>query len=88
MIGLWAVATGLLEVLSAVRLRQEIADEWMLAIGSVASVVLGANLIASPRFGQVTAPYVLGTDGIVFGVVLVLLGFRLRRLTPGVLLEF
>ena len=84
-IGLWAIVTGLLEVLSAIRLRREIADEWLLAMGGLLSVLLGAILIARPRFGQVTTTYVLGTYGIVFGVVLVLLGIRLRGLKPGVL---
>ena len=84
-IGLWAVVTGLLEVLSAIRLRREIADEWLLALGGLLSVVLGAILIARPRFGQVTTTYVLGTYGIVFGGILVLLGLRLRGLKPGVL---
>jgi uncharacterized membrane protein HdeD (DUF308 family) len=40
-------------------------------------------LIARPQFGQVTTTYVLGTYGIIFGIVLVLLGFRLRGLKPG-----
>lgn len=65
-------------MLSANRLRWEIAGEWLLAVGGLASVVLGAILIARPRFGQVTTTYVLGTYGIVFRVVLVLLGIRLR----------
>ena len=79
-IGLWAIVTGILEIVSAVRLRQEIEDELLLAIGGVLSVVLGAILLARPRFGEVVTTYVLGTYGIIFGVVLVLLGFRLRGL--------
>ncbi len=86
-IGLWAIVTGLLEVLSAIRLRREIADEWLLATGGMLSVILGAILIARPRFGEVVTTYVLGTYGIVFGAVLVLLGLRLRGLNPVVLSE-
>jgi uncharacterized membrane protein HdeD (DUF308 family) len=81
-IGLWATVTGVLEILSAIRLRREIDDEWLLAIGGVLSVMLGAILIARPHFGQVATTYVLGTYGIVFGAVLVLLGLRLRGLKP------
>ena len=83
-IGLWAAVTGVLEVLAAICLRREIAGEWLLAFGGLLSVVLGTVLIARPQFGQVTTSYVLGTYGIVFGGVLVLLGFRLRRLESGV----
>jgi uncharacterized membrane protein HdeD (DUF308 family) len=79
-VGIWALVTGVLEIISAVRLRKEIEDEWLLGIGGVLSVGLGVILIARPQFGQVTTTYVLGTYGIIFGIVLVLLGFRLRGL--------
>jgi uncharacterized membrane protein HdeD (DUF308 family) len=81
-IGIWAVATGVVEIASAIRLRQEIEDEWLLGLGGVLSVILGAILIARPQFGQVTTTYVLGTYGLIFGAVLILLGLRLRRLRP------
>jgi uncharacterized membrane protein HdeD (DUF308 family) len=79
-IGIWAVATGVVEIVSAIRLRREIEDEWLLGLGGVLPLILGAILIARPQFGQVTTTYVLGTYGLIFGVVLVMLGLRLRRL--------
>ncbi|MBA2596556.1 MAG: DUF308 domain-containing protein [Chloroflexota bacterium] len=79
-VGLWAIVTGVLEIISAIRLRQEIADEWLLGIGGALSIILGALLIARPQFGQVTTTYILGTYGIIFGAVLVMLGLRLRGL--------
>ena len=81
-IGLWAAATGIVEIVSAIRLRQEIEDEWLLGLGGVLSVILGVILIVRPQFGQVATTYVLGTYGLVFGIVLVVLGLRLRRLKP------
>ena len=82
-IGLWAVASGVIEIVSAVRLRREIADEWLLGLSGILSIILGAILILRPQFGQVTTTYVLGTYGLVFGLVLVVLGLRLRRLNSG-----
>ena len=82
-IGLWAAASGVVEIVSAVRLRREIADEWLLGLSGIVSIILGAILIWRPQFGQVTTTYVLGTYGLVFGVVLVVLGLRLRRLSSG-----
>jgi uncharacterized membrane protein HdeD (DUF308 family) len=78
LIGAWAVLTGLLEIVSAVRLRREIADEWLLGIGGVLSIGLGLILLLQPRFGQVITTYILGTYGILFGLLLVLLGLRVR----------
>jgi uncharacterized membrane protein HdeD (DUF308 family) len=81
-IGIWAVVTGILEIASAIRLRREIADEWLLGIGGALSIILGVMLIVRPQFGQVATTYVLGTYGIIFGAVLVLLGVRLRGMRP------
>jgi uncharacterized membrane protein HdeD (DUF308 family) len=82
LIGLWAAATGIVEIVSAIRLRREIDDEWLLGLSGVLSIILGAILIARPQFGQVTTTYVLGTFGLIFGVVLVGLGLRLRQFKP------
>jgi uncharacterized membrane protein HdeD (DUF308 family) len=79
-IGLWAIVSGALEILSAIRLRREIDEEWLLGIGGALSIVLGVILVLRPQFGQVTTTYVLGTYGIVFGLILVLLGVRFRGL--------
>jgi uncharacterized membrane protein HdeD (DUF308 family) len=81
-IGIWAAVTGVLEIFSAIRLRQEIEDEWLLGIGGVLSVALGIILVLRPQFGQVTTTYVLGTYGIAFGLLLIFLGFRLRGFRP------
>jgi uncharacterized membrane protein HdeD (DUF308 family) len=77
-IGIWAVTTGILEVLSAVRLRREIEEEWLLGAGGLLSIVFGAIILARPQFGEVATTYALGTYGIVFGLILIVLGIRLR----------
>jgi uncharacterized membrane protein HdeD (DUF308 family) len=56
------------------------AGEWLLGLSGILSIILGALLILRPQFGEVTTTYVLGTYGLIFGVVLVVLGLRLRRL--------
>jgi uncharacterized membrane protein HdeD (DUF308 family) len=81
-IGVWAIVTGLLEIAAAIRLRQEIAEEWLLGIAGLVSVAIGVLLIARPGFGRVGTTYVVGTYGILFGLLLVLLGLRLRTMAP------
>ena len=66
-----------------VRLREAIADEWLLGLRGILSIILGAILILRPQFGQVTTTYVAGTYGLIFGVVLVVLRLSLRRLNMG-----
>jgi len=82
-ISLWAAATGVVEIVSEVRLRREIADEWLLGLSGTVSIILGPTLISRPQFGRVTTRYVLGTYGLIFRVVLADLGLRLRRLSSG-----
>lgn len=82
-IGLWAAAGGVFEVVSAVRPRREIEDEWLLGLSGIVSVILGVILILRPQFGQVATTYVLGTYRLICGIVLVVLGLRLRPCNSG-----
>jgi uncharacterized membrane protein HdeD (DUF308 family) len=79
----WAVVTGVLEIAAAVRLRRHMQGEWLLILGGVLSILLGIVLFAAPVAGAVFFAYVLAGYGLIFGVLLILLGFRVRRLPPG-----
>jgi uncharacterized membrane protein HdeD (DUF308 family) len=78
LIAAWAIATGLVEIIAAVRLRRELSGEWFLIIGGVASVVLGVLLFARPEVGALAVVWVIGTYALVFGALLIGLAFRLR----------
>jgi uncharacterized membrane protein HdeD (DUF308 family) len=47
-VAIWAIATGLLEIVAAVRLRRQIQGEVWLALAGIASVVFGVLLVARP----------------------------------------
>jgi uncharacterized membrane protein HdeD (DUF308 family) len=79
----WAVATGVFEIVAAVRLRQEIEGEWLLALSGVASVLLGVLLIVRPGPGALALVWLIGSYAIVFGALLLVLAFRLRGLGHG-----
>ena len=81
-IGLWATAGGVFGVVSAVRPRREIEDEWLLGWSGKLSINPGIILILRPRIGQVTT-FVLGTYRLICGIVLVVLGLRLRPFNSG-----
>ena len=80
LIAAWAVVTGVLEIVAAVRLRREIQGEWLLALSGVISVLFGILLAVWPAAGALSVVFVIGIYAIVFGVALVGLGLRLRRL--------
>jgi uncharacterized membrane protein HdeD (DUF308 family) len=77
-IAFWAVVTGVLEVVAAVRLRRAITNEWGLIIGGVLSVLFGIVLIVSPGAGALAVVFVIGAYAVLFGVTLLMLSWRLR----------
>ena len=52
-IATWAVLTGILEIAAAIRLRHEINNQWLLALGGLVSIVLGVLLFLKPVAGGI-----------------------------------
>ena len=78
MIAFWAVFTGILEIVGAIRLRNEITNEWFLALGGVLSIGLGLLLFLQPAAGTLAIIWMIAGYALVFGILLVTLGIRLR----------
>lgn len=85
-IAAWAILTGVAEVVAAVRLRRHISGEWLLALAGFASIVFGVLVAAVPLAGALVIAIWFGVYALVFGIMLLVLGFRLRtweRAIPG-----
>jgi uncharacterized membrane protein HdeD (DUF308 family) len=78
MIGGWAVVTGVFEIMAAIRLRRHIAGEWLLALIGIASVIFGILVLIAPLLGAIVLALWFGAYELVFGILLIALGFRLR----------
>src|SRR5438309_10518754 len=79
LIGGWGIVTGILEIVAAVHLHRA-HGEWLLVLNGVLSVLFGLLVIVWPGAGVLTLLWLIGTYSIVFGVVLLVLAFRLRNL--------
>jgi uncharacterized membrane protein HdeD (DUF308 family) len=77
-IALWAIATGVLEIAVAIRLREVLPNEWLLIIAGLLSVAFGVVLIARPDAGALAVLSLLGAYAVVFGVLLLIFAFKVR----------
>lgn len=78
-IATWAVLTGILEIVAAIRLRREINNEWLLALGGIVSIALGFLLFLKPIAGGIAIIWTVAAYAVIFGVLLIALGFRLKN---------
>jgi uncharacterized membrane protein HdeD (DUF308 family) len=78
-IAVWAIVTGIFEIALAVQIRKEVTGEWLLALAGILSVLIGVMLMANPGAGALALVWLIGVYAIMFGILLVFLGFRLRR---------
>lgn len=78
-IAAWAIVTGIFEVVAAVQLCKEIEGEWLLGLSGIASMVFGALLVGFPGAGALAVLWIIGTYSILFGILLMVLAFRLRH---------
>jgi uncharacterized membrane protein HdeD (DUF308 family) len=79
-IAAWAIVTGVLEIVAAVRLRNRIRGEWWLALSGILSVIIGGLLLWAPGAGALALVFWIGAYAVVFGALLIGLAFRLRGL--------
>jgi len=79
-IAAWALGTGVLKIVAAIRLRKEIAGEPWLVLGGIASVIFAFLVMLRPGVGALAMTLVIGWYAIFIGVMEVLLSFKLRGL--------
>jgi uncharacterized membrane protein HdeD (DUF308 family) len=78
MIGVWAVAIGIVEIIGAIWLRNEIDDEWWLVAAGILSVLFGLSVLLAPAAGALAIVWVLAAYAILAGILMVAFSFRLR----------
>jgi uncharacterized membrane protein HdeD (DUF308 family) len=80
LIGFWAIFTGIFEIVAAVRLWRVVGQEWLLLLSGIASVVFGFFAVSVPAAGALAIVVWVAAYALIFGILLVGFGFRLRRL--------
>lgn len=78
-IGIWAIAVGVFQIVAAVRFRKQIRGEWLHALSGVLSIVFGVAVTLQPGAGAIALAWIIGWFAMVFGVMLIVMAFRLRH---------
>ena len=76
----WAVLMGIFEIAAAIRLRKHIENEWLLALSGVVSIAFGVLMFLQPGPGALAVVWLIGSFSLLFGILLIVLGFKLKGL--------
>jgi uncharacterized membrane protein HdeD (DUF308 family) len=77
LVAAWALLSGGLMIAAAFRLHAHY-GRWWLGLGGVVSVLFGIVLLINPGMSALVLTWWLGAYAVAFGVMLLILGFRLR----------
>jgi uncharacterized membrane protein HdeD (DUF308 family) len=79
LIAVWAIVTGIFEIATAIRLRQEITGEWALIIGGALSILFGVILaVIGPVAGLLSLIWLIGVYAVAFGILMLITAFQVR----------
>ena len=79
-LAVWVIVAGAMEVSAAIRLRKEVQGEWLWILSGLLMVGLGLVFFLFPGAGILSVTWLLASLAIVWGILLVMLSFKLKGL--------
>ena len=80
-IAAWVLMIGATEIAFAIKVRREVKGEWLLILLGLLSIAFAVLLLWNPLLGAATLIWLIAWYAIVFGILGIILGFRLRSLS-------
>jgi uncharacterized membrane protein HdeD (DUF308 family) len=77
-IAAWALVTGILTIIAALRLREEIDNEWWLILSGVLAIIFGILVFQDVLTGILAVAWLFGFFAVGVGFFSVVLAFRVR----------
>ena len=77
-IAAWAIVGGILTIISALRLREEIDNEWWLVLSGILAIVFGVLVFTNVLAGILTIAWTFGVFAVVVGILSIVLALRVR----------
>ena len=78
-IGIWAVAGGLVEIFAAFQAGETAGTRALFILGGLVSIAFGVVLFARPNIGAVTLALLFGLFSVIYGISQIVLGVQLRQ---------
>jgi len=83
-VAFWAIGTGILQLASAITLRDAMVGAAWLGLGGVLSIVFGIVLVVFPGAGLLSLVWLVGLWAVVFGISSLGLAYDLRQIDKAV----
>lgn len=75
-----AIANGISSIVSGIKLRKEIKNEWTIILGGALTVIFGILLLSKPLVGSVLLLWFLGIIAVVGGISIISLAFKVKNM--------
>jgi uncharacterized membrane protein HdeD (DUF308 family) len=82
LIAAWAIATGVMQVVGAIRFRHAMTGEWLLGLSGALSIAFGVLVFLFPGAGALTVAWMFGVFAAGIGTLLIGVAIRLRAVAP------
>ena len=79
-VAIWALITGILELVAAFKLHDVLPGDWMLVLAGILSILFGLVVFLWFNVAVLALILLLGFYTLFFGVILIVLSFRLKSL--------
>lgn len=77
--GAWLIIRGLANIVGAISTREELGNDWSLAMDGLMSALFGGGLIVAPQIGALGLIWALGGWAILHGLLMIPFALKLRR---------
>ncbi len=75
----WVIATGVLQIVGAIELREVIDDEWWLILDGAFSVLFGILLFVMPGAGALALIWLIALFAVAYGILMVGFAFKVKK---------
>jgi len=78
LVGIWAAAMGLLQIIVAVQMRKKVSNHYMFTINGIITLVFGLLLFYNPMGTAKALLTIIGILALAAGILLIYLGFKMK----------